>query len=285
MPVTTLKSQANRRLISTLLLLTGLTGLAGCHRLTPEQQVTAWIDSGGTSRPMFLTTEEIRQMEARRYVRVLRRGLADNAARENREGLQGSVRLRMKLDRQGDVLLCEAVPPDERARSDVAKLIVNACWSSVWEPVPEALQHPIDGGLEVIAPFIVTGDTSPKSGALLRMHESSEARRFFWDNVVAKYPVNTFGKASFSFTANAQGQVLQCDVTLQKHYQRPERFQADPALQKALEQQCLQLDLRQMPGFQSRLGEDGIIHWGVSVDYLPWKYQLGENRRATPAAR
>jgi hypothetical protein len=56
----------------TLFLLTGLALLCGCHALTPEQRVDAWIDSGGKSAPTFLSTEEIKQLEARRYISTLR---------------------------------------------------------------------------------------------------------------------------------------------------------------------------------------------------------------------
>jgi hypothetical protein len=269
-----MKSRADCRLISMLLLLTGLVSLSGCHRLTLDQRVNAWVDSGGKSVPTYLTSEEIKRIEERRYGRVLGTTLAERVFWANGEGLRGSVKLRMKLDRQGDVLRCEAQPTDAGSPPGFTKLVTDVCWSSIWESVPEGLQNPIDGTFEVTAPLIASGNTSPISDYDRRHQRADVESRFFWNNVVAKQSINAFGKARFEFTANAKGQVTHCDVTLKKHYLRPERFHSDPALQKVLATQCLQLDLQQMSGFRVR--EDGVAHRVVFVEYLPWKKQVGK---------
>lgn len=274
--VSTIKmtSRADCRLTSALLLLTGLVALSGCRQLTPEQRIDSWIDSDGKSAPSYLTPEEIKRLEARRYLRVLRSTLARSVFWANGEGMQGSVKLRMKLDQQGDVLLCEAHPSDAGAPPGFTNLVTDVCWSSSWNRIPEGLQNPADGTLEVIAPLIASGNTSPISD-YERGHQRTDAEsRFFWDNVVAKQSINAFGRARFEFTANVKGQVANCDVTLKKHYFRPEYFHPDPALQKVLATQCLQLDLQQMPGF--RVGENGVTHRVVFVDYLPWKNHVGK---------
>lgn len=268
-----MKSRADCRLISMLLLLAGSVPLSGCHRLTPEQRVNAWVDSGGKSAPTYLTSEEIKRIEERRYGRVLGTTLAQNVFWANGEGLRGSVKLRMKLDRQGDVLRCEAQPMDAGSPPGFTNVVTDVCWSSIWESVPEGLQNPVDGTFEVTVPLIASGNTSPISDYERRHQRSAVESRFFWDNVVAKQSINAFGQARFEFTANAKGQVARCDVTLKKNYLRPEHFHPDPALQKALATECLQLDLQQMSGFRVR--EDGVAHRVVFVEYLPWKKQVG----------
>ncbi|MDI3249683.1 MULTISPECIES: hypothetical protein [unclassified Pseudomonas] len=161
MSIIKMKSCADCRLISMLLLLTGLVSLSGCHRLTLDQRVNAWVDSGGESVPTYLTSEEIKRIEERRYGRVLGTTLAERVFWANGEGLRGSVKLRMKLDRQGDVLRCEAQPTDAGSPPGFTKLVTDVCWSSIWESVPEGLQNPIDGTFEVTAPLIASGNTSP----------------------------------------------------------------------------------------------------------------------------
>lgn len=274
MPSITLKSRANRRLTPTLFLLTGLALLCGCHALTPEQRVDAWVDSGGKSAPTFLTAEEIKQLEARRYISTLRTTLADQIFRANGEGTQGFVKLRMKLDRQGDVLLCEVLPTDGDTYTDFARIVADTCWSGVWDAVPEGLQNPADGSLEIVAPLTTAGAAPSTREYHLWFQRSASASRFFWDNVVAKHAPNAFGTARFDVAADAQGKVLRCDVTLEKNNFRPEYFHPDPELQKALATQCAQLDLRQMPGF--RVGEDGLAKRAVFVNYLPWKHHVGQ---------
>ncbi|MGE7958560.1 hypothetical protein ACQKQA_18570 [Pseudomonas sp. NPDC089530] len=199
--------------------------------MTTAQRINAWVDSGGKSAPTFLSSEEIKRLEERRYIRVLRTTLALSAFWANGEGMQGRARLRMKLDRQGDVLLCEAQPTDGGAPSGFADFVADVCWSSVWESVPEGLQNPIDGSLEIVAPLISSGNTSPIPDYELRHQWTAAGSRFFWDNVVAKQSINAFGRARFDFTANVKGQVVRCDVTLQEHYSRPEYFHPDPELQ------------------------------------------------------
>lgn len=265
---------SHRRITSILIGATALAVLPGCHQATYEQKLDAWIDSGGKSVPTFLTSEEIKRLEERRYLRVLRATLARDAFYANPEGLRGSVKLTMKLDRQGDVRLCEAKSAEAGTPSRLVNLMADACWSTVWGPIPANLQSPKDGGLEIIAPLIASGETpSMPDHERLRQRDAVESR-FFWDNVVGKQSLSAFGSARFNFTANAKGEVLRCDVELEKHSLRPEYFQPNPELQQTLTQQCLQLNVGKMPGFQ--VGADGTAKRVVRVDYLPWKNHVGQ---------
>lgn len=269
-----MKPRRDARLTSALLLLTGLAGVCGCQRLTLDQRVTAWVDSGGKSAPTYLTSEEIKRLEARHYLRVLHNTLGERMSWAIGDGMKGSVKLRMKLDRQGDVLLCEAQPTDAGVPPDFTNLVADTCWSGIWGSIPEGLQDPADGTLKIIAPLIASGNTPPVSDYERRHKRRYAQSRFFWDYVVAKQSINAFGTARFEFTANAKGQVASCDVTLEKHYFRPEYFHADPALEKRLAAECLQLDVQRMPGFL--VGKDGVAHHVVSVEYLPWKNHVGK---------
>jgi hypothetical protein len=277
----TLKSWIDCRLISPLLFLTGLVTLSGCHQLTTDQRINAYMDSGGKSAPTYMTSEEIKAMEARRYIAVLRSTLAESVFLANGESMQGSVKLRMKLSQQGDVLFCEAQPTDPGAPPDFANLVTDVCWSSIWTEIPEGLQSPVDGSLEIIAPLIAKGDTSSISDYDLTHQKAGLESRFFWDNVLARHSITAFGSAHFDFTANAKGQITRCDVTLEKSNFRPASFHPDPALQKALAAQCLQLDLQQMPGFQ--VGESGVINRSVFVKYFPWKNHVGKHQEKAAA--
>lgn len=106
--------------------------------------------------------------------------------------------------------------PCDGAVSGVANLVTDVCWGSAWEPVPEGLQSPTDGGLEIIAPLVFSGNTSLISADGLVKQRTAAESRFFWDNLVAKQSINAFGRARFDLIANAKGQVARCDVTLKK---------------------------------------------------------------------
>ncbi|WP_434575858.1 hypothetical protein J3P88_13510 [Pseudomonas sp. Z3-6] len=263
-----------RRTISTLIGLTALAVLPGCHQATYEQKMDAWVDSGGKSMPTFLTSEEIKRLEERRYIRVLRATLAGDAFNANPEGLRGTVKLTMKLDRQGDVVLCEAESTNAGTPSNLLNLVADVCWSSVWEPVPESLRSPNDGSLEINMSLIVSGETPSIHDHQRVRQRAAVASRFFWDNVVGKQSVNAFGRARFDFTANAKGEVTRCDVELGEHSLRPGLFQPNPELQQALTQRCLQLNVARMPGFQVKA--DGTAKRVVWVNYLPWKHHVGQ---------
>jgi hypothetical protein len=202
--------------------------------------------------------------------------LAEKVLLANSEGIRGSVKLRMKLSRQGDVLLCETQSTDPDSPPGFVNLVTDVCWSEIWSTIPEDLQSPVDGSLEIIAPLIAKGDVSSISDYDLKHRKAGLASRFFWDNLLAGHSINAFGIARFDFTANAKGQIARCDVTLEKSYSRPESFHPDPALQKSLAAQCLQLDLQQMPGFQ--VGESGVVNRAVFVEYFPWKNRMGKHQ-------
>lgn len=264
-----------RRTIPILIGAAALAVLPGCHQATYEQKMDAWVDSGGKSMPTFLTSEEIKRLEERRYIRVLRATLVRDALYANPEGLRGSVKLTMKLDRQGDVRLCEAKSAEAGTPSRLVNLMADVCWSRAWGPLPENLQSPKDGGLEIIAPLIASGETpSMADHERLRQRDAVESR-FFWDNVVAKQSLSAFGTARFDFTANAKGEIIRCDVELEKHSLRPEYFQPNPELQQTLTQQCLELNVAKMPDFQVKA--DGTAKRVVRVDYLPWKNHVGQH--------
>ncbi|VEF11522.1 Uncharacterised protein [Pseudomonas fluorescens] len=266
-----LKSMTGLRL-KIPLLVTALFALTGCQKLTFDQRLEAYMDSGGKSAPMYLMSAEIKRMELRSYVRMLRSSLARSIFKANSKGLAGSAKLRMKLDRQGNVLLCEA-QADAPGQSDLSKLLTDVCWSSVWSALPENMQNPLDGTVEIVAPFVVSGGTPTEADGLKDQTRESQSR-FFWDNVLAGKSTHGFGRVRFKLTATANGQVDSCDVTLEQKAARPDEFHPDPALQKTFTQQCLQLDLRKMPGFG--VDENGIARRTVYVDYLPWKYHVGK---------
>lgn len=257
-----------------VILIASLSVFAGCHRLTPEQQMTAFTESGYKNIPTFMTSEEIKQMENRRYMRIVRNTLSRAIFRANHNNMQDSVKLRMKLDRRGDVLLCEAKPPHAKQSSSFANLVQDTCWSLIWSPVPEGLQSPADGSLDLVIPiFSEETQHSPSDYEANRQRKAAE-ESFLWSNLLAKHSINAFGRAQFLLTGNERGEVVRCDVELVKHSYRPDEFRPDPALQQQLTEQCSQLDLRQMPHF--KVGPNGTGTRVVWVNYMPWRRHVGK---------
>lgn len=224
--------------------------------------------------PLFFTAEEADQLDARQYIRVLRTSLARNAHRTAEDGALGRVSLRMKLDAEGDVLLCEAKADTPDTYPSLVGTVRDACWNSIWSPVPTALKNPADGGLEVIAPLIFTGASSETDHYEDQLEQCVRIQQFVWDKTFAKNPPNAFGRAHFTLTANAKGEVLSCTVELTSHSFRPDRFTPDPTLQQSLIEQCMGMNVKQMPGFE--VGAGNTATRVVSVDYMPWKKHVGK---------
>ncbi|WP_129405700.1 hypothetical protein [Pseudomonas protegens] len=246
---------------STLALLTpAVLTLGACQSKTPEQSAAQALETQKSLEFSVAISE------------VLRR----NMMAANHQGLSGAVKLRIKLNRHNDVLDCTVRP----GSGDVSQVLATptllhlarqVCWNTLFPAAaPEAFG---DGDIiNAIAnlEFPRFSQLPSREQQVYRLSSSLyQQSRFFWEQAVAGPGIDSIGVASFYYTANAQGQVQECLVNLERSAFRPEAFKTDAALRQRLTQRCQQLDLRQMPGFVSQ--PDGLSRGEVLVEYMPWR--------------
>lgn len=243
------------------LLIPLLLTLSACQSQTPEQIAAQALEARKSLEFSAAISE------------VLRRDIM--AA--NPQGLTGAVELRIKLNRQNEVLDCTVRPgrgadtSQALATPTLLRLARQVCWNTLF-PVaaPEAFGD--EDGIKAIADleFPRFSQLSSREQQAYRLRSSRyQQSRFFWEQAVAGPGIDSIGVARFHYSANAQGRVEECLVNLERSALRPAAFKADIALRQRLTQRCLQLDLRQMPDFLSQPG--GQSRGEVLVEYMPWR--------------
>ncbi|ROL77623.1 hypothetical protein BLX41_12535 [Pseudomonas protegens] len=243
------------------LLIPALLTLSACQSKTPEQ----------------LAAQSLETQKGLEFSAAISEVLRRNIMAANPQGLTGTVGLRIKLNRQNEVLGCEALPS---TRGDLAADLVTptllhlarqVCWNTLFPAAaPEAFGN--EDGIKAIADlqFPRFSQLPSRERQEYRLRSSLYQQSwFFWEQAVAGTGIDSIGVASFHYTANAQGQVQECLVNLERSEFRPEAFKADAALRQHLTQRCQQLDLRQMPDFVSQ--PNRLTRGEVLVEYMPWR--------------
>ncbi|QLL16057.1 hypothetical protein [Pseudomonas chlororaphis] len=252
-----LRTAAARRKLP--LIIAGLLALAGCQTqaVTPAQPLAA---------------DDIQQQKMNSFARQFSGVLVRNAFAANGQGLVGSVDLKVKINRQNQVLSCEIRPNAQLAPVlALESLARQVCWDSLFPEMPAEL-FGSEGEQEIVAPMvfpILLDESTPERQRRLDAVEAYAQSRFFWTQTLGKQPVDSIGKAHVRFVANAQGQVQECLVNLDPVGERRDAFKLDSDLQARLTAQCKQMNLRQMPGF--KVGDKGLARGNVLVEYAPWK--------------
>jgi hypothetical protein len=198
----------------------------------------------------------------------------------NSQGAVGIKNLRIKFNRNNEILSCDAGPagapsvaqmPSMTQRLDASKIVrlVNReCWKIIYPLVPVHLFKD-DETVEFVAP-LVFGPLSGAAASGQRTRLLYQAQSdYFWQHLLINRSVDSIGVASLRFQANAQGEVEGCLVSLAPAYVRRDAFKFDNTLQEQLTAQCKTLDLRHMPGFLP--DEKGRVRGYVEVTYAPWK--------------
>ncbi|CAI3799801.1 hypothetical protein GLGCALEP_02449 [Pseudomonas sp. MM221] len=191
----------------------------------------------------------------------------------------GVVMLDVKLDQHAAPISCKArkapmkyemVLPAEHVRTDfkaLASMVEAQCWKTIYPVAPKSLREK-DGTVEVRAPLFV--DLPAAAQALDTPRRQANAQReFFWQHLFRDQPVNSIGRASLYYEANAQGKVQGCLVQIYPHPNRPDDFRLDGKLQAELNSRCMALDLSKLPGFSA--DEHGQAKGYSELEYAPWK--------------
>ncbi|MGC5702655.1 hypothetical protein J4P02_20850 [Pseudomonas sp. NFXW11] len=250
-------SLAIPRALPLALLIPTLLSLSACQSKTPEQQAARALE-----------IQKVREFSAA-ITEVLQR----NIMAANPKGLTGEVELRVKLDRQNQVLDCQVRPLANQALATPAllQLARQVCWSTIFPAAaPEAFgaDERINAITDLQFPAFSSLSSQERREYPLRASLYRQSQ-FFWDQVVDGPGIDSVGVASFTYRADARGQVHECQVKLERSEFRLAAFKADSALQQRLTRKCQQLDLRQMPDFA--VDETGLSQGEVLVEYMPWR--------------
>jgi len=198
---------------------------------------------------------------------ALQRGLTANIEEEQ----VGAVSLRIVTNRQGQALSCKARPAQLKVPPEVfpsnprefAGFVEAQCLRAIYPSAPDAL-YDDQGQLEVVAP--VTLVFSKQEAARWKLR--SAQRRFFREHLLEGQGIDSVGIAVIRYLADAQGHAMGCLVDLGANTTRPADFKLDGALQSRLNSACMQLDLRQVPGFAPDRQQP--VEGVVALEYAPW---------------
>lgn len=191
----------------------------------------------------------------------------------------GVVMLDVKLDQHSAPISCKAskapmkyemMLPAEQVRSDfkaLASMVEAQCWKTIYPVSPESLREK-DGTVEVRAPLFVVLPAAAQTLDTPRGQANAQ-REFFWQHLFRDQPVDSIGRASLYYEANAQGKVQGCLVQIYPHPNRPDDFRLDGKLQAEVNSRCMALDLSTLPGFSA--DEHGQAKGYSELEYAPWK--------------
>lgn len=237
------------------LLLSAALSIAGC----PLEVLAA--DGTPLSKESVQTT----QANNPYFLGTLRTTLAGRALEANYGyRLAGEIRLQVSINRKNEVVGCEA--SDKKTDPKLTALAEDICWSSLFPEVPVNYFAP-DGIFKVIAPLsfpFLTDHQVKYKNPLFRRYVQG---RFFRERTVLKRPPDSIGRANFRYEATPDGRVQKCVVNLEAIEVRQKDFKQDNELQDRLTRECLQMNVREMYGFQVR---DGVASGHVSFEYMPW---------------
>jgi hypothetical protein len=191
----------------------------------------------------------------------------------------GVVMLDVTLDRHSAPTACKAskappkyemqLPADVR-RSDfkaLASMVEAQCWKTIYPVVPEGMRDK-DGTVEVRAPMFVLLSAAAQAPGTPRRQVIAQ-REYFWQHLLRDQPVNSIGRVSVYYQANAQGKVEDCLVQIYPHPLRPNDFRLDGKLQAELNSRCLAMDLSRLPGFSADM--HGVAKGYSELEYAPWR--------------
>lgn len=191
----------------------------------------------------------------------------------------GVVMLTVKLDQHAAPTRCKASKapiglemqlPAEVKRSDfkaLASMVEAQCWKTIYPVVPEGMREE-DGTVEVRAPIFVLLPAAAQAPGTPRRQVNAQ-REYFWQHLLRDQPVNSIGRVSVYYQANAQGKVEECLVQIYPHPLRPNDFRLDGKLQAQLNNHCLAMDLSRLPGFSPDM--HGVAKGYSELEYAPWR--------------
>ncbi|WP_338746835.1 hypothetical protein V3D52_09745 [Pseudomonas putida] len=231
--------------------------------------------AGCQNRPASEADKQARKAFVSDMQRVLKLGIATADT-----GKQvGVVMLQVKLDQHSAPVSCKASKapmkyekrlPADLVRSDfpaLASMVEAQCWKTIYPVVPKSMRDE-DGTVAIRAPLFVDLPAAAQAPDTPRRQANAQ-REFFWQHLFRDQPVNSIGRASLYYEANAQGKVQGCLVQIYPHPNRPDDFRLDGKLQAELNSRCMVLDLSSLPGFKADM--HGKAKGYSELEYAPWK--------------
>ncbi|KAB0550631.1 hypothetical protein F7R01_05295 [Pseudomonas argentinensis] len=241
-----------------LIMLTGCLALVACSTPAPP------------AAPK--TSDELAQEH---FTRLAMQALYGVGRRANPAWRQASLEVRFIIDRQNQVIDCQARPVSKSKLSDglpfnpqVAERMNRLCWQTVLPPMPSKL---MDEGptTELIAPLLFPEQASdPQSHA----REAAQYARndYFWQQLFANRTLDSIGRARLIGILDAQHNVSACQVIIEPHPMRRREFKQDNDLLEHLGQACSRLDdVPLIPG--QPVNAQGQYVFSVTLDYSPWR--------------
>ncbi|MGJ7547527.1 hypothetical protein [Pseudomonas alloputida] len=224
-------------------------------------------------------TAEVDPQAQQTFISDMQQALKLGIATADTDEQVGVVMLTVILDRHSSPTSCKAskapikyemqLPADVK-RSDykaLASMVEAQCWKTIYPVAPEGMRE-VDGTLEVRAPMFVLLPAAAQASGTPRRQVIAQ-REYFWQHLLRDQPVNSIGRVSVFYQANAQGKVEDCLVQIYPHPLRPNDFRLDGKLQAQLNSRCLAMDLSRLPGFSPDM--HGVAKGYSELEYAPWR--------------
>lgn len=223
--------------------------------------------------------EKVDPQARKTFVSDMQQALKLGIATADTDEQVGVVMLTVKLDQHSSPTLCKAskapvrlemqLPADVK-RSDfkaLASMVEAQCWKTIYPVVPEGMRDE-DGTVEVRAPMFVLLSAAAQAPGTPRRQVIAQ-REYFWQHLLRDQPVNSIGRVSVYYQANAQGKVEDCLVQIYPHPLQPNDFRLDGTLQAQLNSRCQTMDLSRLPGFSPDM--HGVAKGYSELEYAPWR--------------
>ncbi len=241
-----------------LILLTGCLSLAACSTPTPPA-----------------VPKSADELANEQFVSLAMQAVYPVGREANPEWRQASLEVRFTIDRQNQIVDCQARPVSNPKLADrlpfnakVAERMNRLCWQTVLPPMPGKL---MDEGptSELIAPLLFPEqardqqDHAQEAGVYAR-------NAFFWQQLFANRPLDSIGRARLSGILDDRRNVSACQVLIEPHPMRRREFKQDNDLLDHLGHGCAHLDaVPLIPG--QPVNAQGQYVFNVTLDYSPWR--------------
>lgn len=223
------------------------------------------------------------QLAQQQFVRLSMEALYGVGREANPEWRLASLEVRFTIDRQNQVVDCQARPVSNPKLADrlpfnakVAERMNRLCWQTVLPPMPAKL---MDEGptTELIAPLLFPEKASdPQDHA--REAALYARNAYFWQHLFANRPLASIGRARLSGILDEHRNVRACEVAIEPHPMRRHEFKQDQALLDHLSQACVQLGNVPLIPRQS-LNVRGLHVFIVNLDYSPWRHNADSSAK------
>lgn len=223
--------------------------------------------------PTAVAKKTPEQLATERFTAKFQQTLLKGALGRNDTFASGTFALSVTVNDKNEVIDCTTERmknnPSEIPYSEgLAQKMISLCWTSVLPDVPEYM-FGANFQQTIVAPLVFGPSDGEQVNSYSAFVQVAKRDNFFWTHLFSGHPIDSIGIARIRALGTAQGEVQECEVTLEPHPLRRRDFKQDNVLLDRLTDECKTLDISKVIGFS--VDKNGVGHAGGNVEYTPWK--------------